>query len=160
MGRKEIILEQVQVGWESLHKLVDSLPYESLVMPPAYGAWSIKDHIAHICAWEKSLIALIEGEPRHQAMGIDEQAYDSGTDAANSAIYDANRDRPLAEVLQDFRHTHARLMDRLSELTEEDLFEYRPYEDSDACLAEYVLGNTCDHYAEHLEAIRALAALS
>ncbi len=156
VGRKEIILEQVQVGWESLHKLVDGLSYETLVMPPTYGEWSIKDHVAHICAWEKSLIALIEGKPRHQAMGIDERAYESGTEEANNAIYVLNKDRPLAEVLQDFRDTHSKLMDRLGELTEEDLFDYRPYEDNDACLAEYVLGNTCDHYAEHLEAIRSL----
>ena len=32
--------------------------------------WTVKDHLDHIAAWEKSLIALLDGSNRAAAMGI------------------------------------------------------------------------------------------
>ena len=49
-------IEPIEKGWSALTALVDSLGPGDLELK-GDGQWAVKDHLAHIAAWEQSLIA-------------------------------------------------------------------------------------------------------
>ena len=76
-------VESVEKGWRELSALVESLGAGGLERK-GDGRWAVKDHLAHIAAWELSLLALLDGDDRRKAMGVSEAAAD--TDAINEEV--------------------------------------------------------------------------
>ncbi|MDQ3856823.1 MAG: ClbS/DfsB family four-helix bundle protein [Chloroflexota bacterium] len=133
----------------SLARLSDA----ELTLPGPHG-WSVKDHLAHIVAWERSLLALMQRVPRHEAMGLDQETYEShDTDAINTELYERSKDMPLEDVLDELASSHQELLEQLERSSEEDLFEYAPYANEPdgpkVPLVAWVAGNTYEHYDEH-----------
>lgn len=157
---KAELMARINDSRAALEQLVNRLDEDRAVAPGADG-WSVKDHLAHVAVWERSLLALLEGRPRHEGMGLDRATYEDGdTDAINAALYAQSHDRPLSEVLADFRATHERLLSVVSGMTDEDL--YRPYSHyqpgepprNDEPVIGWIAGNTFGHYEEHTDWIR------
>ena len=79
------------------------------------AGWAAKDHLMHVALWEQALLASVDGRPRHQALGIDASTDESEDyDGINARIFAATRHRPLKEVLDVLRGTHATTRARLS----------------------------------------------
>jgi hypothetical protein len=121
------------------------------------AGWSLKDHLAHVAAWEKSLLALLEGGDRGAAVGITREQHETlDTDAINSHIFDQHHGRPFEDVRADFDATHRRVLARLEGLTDEDFAKpyshYQPGEPpyNERPVVLWVIGNTTDHYDEHI----------
>jgi uncharacterized protein (TIGR03083 family) len=162
---KALLMERIDRAWAELNGAVRGLSEQELTRPGPDG-WAMKDHLAHISAWERSALALLRGMPRHEALGVDEATYQShDVERVNDAIEQRNRGRPLAEVLADFEQTHADVLTALERLTPDDLAKpYEQYLPSEAeagssgpqrPVLDWVVGNTYDHYAEHTGWIRA-----
>src|SRR5262249_49514849 len=66
---KEQLLGRIEEGWAELDRLQAGLDAEA-VGTPSGGEWRLKDHLAHIAAWELSLIALLTGGDRSAAVGV------------------------------------------------------------------------------------------
>lgn len=153
---KAVLLNHIERDWKALHNLLDSLSTEQLTNIRNADGWSIKDHIAHMTAWEDSVVAFLTGKPRHSGLGVSESLYLSeDLDAMNHAIFLAHRDEPLSDVQAQFRRTHIRLLDLLAPLTDEDLNKpyshYLPAEpgDNNWPAINVVYGNTAYHYRTH-----------
>jgi hypothetical protein len=79
------------------------------------AGWAAKDHLMHLALWEQSLLASVDGKPRHQALGIDASTDASEDyDGINAQIFAATRHRPLKDVLETLHATHAATRARLS----------------------------------------------
>lgn len=149
------VVEPVGRGWSELNALVESLGPRGLTITGADG-WAVKDHLVHIAAWERSLIALLEGTDRHEAMGVGPEAED--TDAINAAVWAMHREKTPEQALAYFRETHAALMKVLLTMSDADLkLSYNHYQanepresSDDRPVMEWVAGDTYEHYAEHL----------
>lgn len=159
LPNKARLRERIQESRARLEHALGRLSEEQLLQPGSEG-WSTKDHLAHLAAWEESLLARYEGRDRYAAIGIDSTTAATGdVDTFNAIIYRQHRDRSLTEVLAMFRDTHARVLTLLDRLSEADLF--RPYshfqpdtEPYDARpSAAWIVGNTWEHDDEHAEQI-------
>ena len=154
---KAELLARIREARAALERTVDRLSEAQLTTPGA-GGWSAKDHLAHLAAWEGKIVAVMEGRPAHEGLGLDEAAYrGAGIDEINARLHERDRNRPLPDVLAAFRQTHGRLLAALEALPEAELT--RPYESVDAgdVLADGIAGNTYEHYEEHQATIEALA---
>ncbi len=124
--------------------------------------WAVKDHLIHIAAWEHSLIALLEGADRHQAMGVGREVDE--TDAINAAVWAMHRTKTPEQALEYFHETHALVLKLLRTMTDDDLRlpynHYQPNEPREANdnrpALDWVAGNTYGHYAEHIDWINQL----
>jgi DinB family protein len=109
--------------------------------------WSLRGHLAHLAAWEAIELARAEGRS-----GLPEHL-----DMLAEVAFRRRRGGPLAEAMERFTAVHRRLVAVLTDLPETTL--RRPwsaaYPDS---LAANIARNTYQHYAEHLPAVRRLAA--
>ncbi len=147
---------RIEESWDQLVSLVDRLGSGGLTLTGADG-WAVKDHLAHIAAWEQSLLALVEKRDRAEAMGLREPVGD--TDAINRSLWEAHRAMTPDEALAYFRDTHARLMAALERMSDADLRlpynDYQPDAPREAAdnrpVSDWVGGNTYEHYDEHVE---------
>src|SRR5579859_4325663 len=112
-----------EAAWEAL--LAEIGPAH-MTQPEVAGGWSIKDIVAHLTGWRRRSVrrfqALLQHEPDFAPPWPPELQED---DEINAWIYEANRDRPLAEVLSDERDVFQQLVATLEAFSEEELKQLR-----------------------------------
>jgi uncharacterized protein (TIGR03083 family) len=157
------LTERIDASWNELTELVVQLGPDGLTLRAADG-WAVKDHLAHIAAWEHSLLALFEGRDRPSAMGVREPL-EENPDGINEVIRKLHEGDTPQEAVKYFRETHAQLMSALLDLSDADLQKpYSHFQPNDpdemrpAIL--WVAGNTYEHYAEHIGWINQLISES
>ena len=155
------VLAPIDKGWRELNALVESLGPSGLLLTGADG-WSVKDHLAHIAAWEASLLALFDGADMAAAMGVAQP--EGGIDALNDEVWKRHRDLRPEQALAYLRSTHDALVARLAAMSDADLgLSYNHYQPNDPRdpaddrpAVEWVAGDTWEHYAEHIPWIQAI----
>jgi hypothetical protein len=159
---KAELLERIHHSWLALEQTVGQIDDLGMIRPGPDG-WSVKDHLAHISAWDEGTAAALQGKPRYPALGVDEETYLRGWDAINAVIYEINRDRPLVDVLADWQATHRHLLAELDRVDDDRLRrrydEFVPDDrlvDGKVPMLRRVSGGTHEHYDEHYEWIEAL----
>src|SRR5215218_6258148 len=122
---KDDLLYHLKADRQQLEDVIGPLTEEELTRPGPEG-WSVKDHLAHIVVWEKSGLALLAGEDRAAAVGIDWELYENGEiDVQNDVVYQQQKDRSLDDVLAEFRQVRAKTIEAVSTLSDDDL--RKPY---------------------------------
>jgi hypothetical protein len=131
---------------------------EQMVRIEAEGAWSVKDTLAHIVAWEQWMIGwttqILSGEEPHDPPPAES---DDDVDRMNAENFEGNRDQALDDVLVDFGRSYSEALKLTESLSEEALQEEHPNTWPHGPLWQGVAANTCWHYREHLDAMRAPA---
>jgi len=150
---KAELLERIRREHAALEQTLGRLS-EAQMTAPLEGGWSVKDHLAHITAWEHILlVSHIGGRPFHEAAQMDiASAEAASTDDVNDHLHRRDQDRSLAEVLGAFRRSYRRVLEAIERMDETDLFNNRSTDSGP--LIDYVAGNTYEHYMEHLATIR------
>ncbi len=65
------LLDRIQAAWSELEQTVATLSEAQLTTELDAQGWSAKDHLVHITTWEQSLLALLQGRDRRQAIGLE-----------------------------------------------------------------------------------------
>ena len=69
-------------------------------------------------------------------------------DTLNQQIYEKNQGRSLDDILAEFRSSYRELVTILEAIPEEDMFVHGRFPwTGTLTLADYIAGNTCNHYA-------------
>src|SRR5262245_43065439 len=122
---KAELLERIQASRSALETTLNSLDEEQLTKPGLSG-WSIKDHLAHLAAWELGIVELLHHRPRFAAMQVEEAiSQGKSEEEINNLIYRRHAALSLSEVMDEFRTAHQQMIQTLEALDDEDLF--RPY---------------------------------
>ncbi len=151
----EILHSRIHEEWEAFSALISALNEPQLVRRDP-GQWSVKDILAHITAWEKFLILnQFLGMPAAEALCVEPAVMErADEDEINAILFERNRDRTLAEVHFEWYETHRWLMSELAKIEAVSLaaptFCFGP---NAKPLAEWVVLNSCDHYADHRRTI-------
>jgi hypothetical protein len=164
---KRDLLRRIEAGRAELEAAIDSLDERQLTAIRDAQGWVVKDHLAHLAAWERSIVFLLQGRPRYEGLGVDEATYRTteadGFDRVNAAIRLQTAGQTLAETLAGFQAVHGELLATLDGLTDADLLRTyssfapdEPGEETGAPIVGWIVGNTYEHYEEHLDWIREL----
>ncbi|MEW6405977.1 MAG: ClbS/DfsB family four-helix bundle protein [Chloroflexota bacterium] len=160
---KAELLATLELTWNSLNAILNRLTVpQKTTLTDAQG-WTVKDHLIHLAAWERSIVFFLQGRPRHAGLGVEQALYEDGSaDDINAAIFQQCKEMPLTEVLVQFHTAHEQLMRLLRPLTDADLHQpyhhYLPDELGDDRLAiEVIYSNTIGHFEQHMEWIETLA---
>jgi hypothetical protein len=154
-------IERATAARAELESLISSLSEEQLTAPGP-EKWSIKDHLAHLETWSRSLHDLLDGKPRYPRFGLSspEEMHTAGFDDINDWLYQKNRDRSLDDVLAGFRESLQGTIDRLRAMSDADLS--RPYTsfldedrpDGREAIVNWIEGDSWGHDTEHVAWIR------
>lgn len=159
----EMVLEKIRTTRADFDTAVARLTDEQFTASGAEGSWSVKDLVAHVSAWEQGITALLQHQPRFQAMGIEDYSSSMEIDTVNQRLYDLHKDRPANEVLAMAHEAHERAIAVIATLSDEDL--QRPYRDfsdedrpnNDEPVINWIAGDTYEHYNEHTPVVQAQA---
>ncbi|MBE2240205.1 MAG: ClbS/DfsB family four-helix bundle protein [Caldilineaceae bacterium] len=163
---KHELMAAIDRDWTALMAALDRLQPTDFTAHQDTHGWTVKDHLIHLTAWERSVLFLLTGRPRHAGLGVAEELYLSGDeDAINAAITAANQLTTAAAALADLRAVHNDMLARLATLDDASLQRrYRSYLPDEPGngdgppVLNVVYGNTAHHYADHLPWIEALVA--
>src|SRR5688500_1333338 len=80
----------------ALIEIVRAMTDEQITTPIDPQGWSVKDHLAHLTAWQAGMVALLRKGNRWQAMGLEPGFVQEseGFDAINARLYEHHRDEP------------------------------------------------------------------
>lgn len=152
---KKQLLEQIKASRERLEAALDRVPQTRISEAGAQGAWSVKDLLDHIVVWEQRMLDWLETTLRgEQPQMLPEGMTWDDLDRWNQETFQARRERTLDQVLQDFEATYPQVLQTVSEISKEDLFQpdHFPWRE-DSPLWIMVAANTFWHYDEHAQDI-------
>jgi uncharacterized protein (TIGR03083 family) len=144
---KSELLAALRRDQSRLDALVASLDDARLTAPSLDGGLSVKDVLAHITTWED----LCAGWLRDVARGVTPARPETkDVDGTNARAYATAKARPLADVIEASRASHAAIIDAIealpdAELAAESRFGWPTW--------QMASSNSDEHYREHIEQI-------
>ena len=114
-------LQNEQAGWK---RLLDDIGEARMTEPGVAGEWSIKDIVAHLTGWRRRTVGRFQAALKHEPEPAPPWPPHLQTDdEINAWIYAANRDRPLADILQESDVVFQQLVDTFSAFPEAELLD-------------------------------------
>ena len=145
-GKLLELIRKERARWEAV---LEEVGNERMTESGVVGFWSVKDLIAHVTWSENEMLKLL----RERSLENASKLWDLPLDERNRIIYEENRGRSLADIMQEADQVYEGVLDEIGILAEEDLHHPRNYEGmpSEWVPWQIIMGNTYKHYAEHTE---------
>ena len=151
---KDAILIRLEIERAAFNSVVAQVNPRLIDRIMVQDNWTVKDILAHICAWELELLRWLEmaehGEPPDiPAPGT----WSEYMDRFNLQKFKENRRRTLADVQEEYQQVHKRLLEALKALPDDP---HDPY----WCMwygnrpPWQLLATFYEHYQEHTQPIR------
>lgn len=151
---KEQLLEEIRTRHRRSEEKIASLPRGVLLVPKTVGAWSVKDTIAHVTAWEKMLLSWYEDGITGKQVRLPDYSIKGMLGMINRKIFGENLARDTDDVMADFTATYQKIVSTIESIPEEDIFAPGRYTwTRGKRLLDFIWSNTAGHYREHLAAI-------
>ena len=151
---KPDLLAVVDTERERFESLLDGLTDSQMTESGVEAAWSIKDILAHIAAWERLAFDRIHAARTGEALKFPLIRGDTDVDAFNSQVYQKNKDLSLTDILAEFRASHRSFRSQIETLDDDFLTSPLPFDWAGKLTARVLISaNTHWHYTEHLESI-------
>ncbi|NTU62613.1 MAG: ClbS/DfsB family four-helix bundle protein [Chloroflexi bacterium] len=146
---KAQLLSVMQQEHDALEESLESLTPDQLTHVSKTAKWSIKDVLAHLLAWEQMCLGWYKAGLRGDVPPLPAAGYNwAQLPALNRAIFERYHDRPLAEVLKQYRALYRQTLKTVQGIDEADLFTPGRYRwTGKNALAAYFVGATSSHYA-------------
>ncbi len=154
---KQELLNQIESERRRLEATLAQLSEEQVLRPGVEGEWSVKDILIHIVVWEQRMIGWVNQGLRGERVRMlpPGDTWDD-VDRWNHETYLDHKDDSLPDVLEQFRQSYLEALSAASNVPEDALLEpgYFDWREGEP-LWLVVAANTCWHYKEHDESIRA-----
>jgi hypothetical protein len=142
------LLERIDTAWQPFWEIA-AAPDD--VSKDAAG-WTAKDHVAHVAAWERMLVAHLADGSDHEIAGMTPEAYAAASlEEINSRLHERWSNVATPTIARESASAHAALIACLAGLSDERLASpYWPDETPPRSVEEKVAGDSYLHYAEHM----------
>ncbi len=147
---KAELLERIPPAHAALEAVIAPLDETELNAPSPDG-WSIKDHLLHLAAWKRLIIAHVRGEDEAAMVGVDPEVYATlDTEELNRRLHSRDHALPVTSALKEWRAAHAEIT-ALAESLDDAALTARYWEDEPEgrTVIEKVAGDTYGHDLEH-----------
>ena len=142
---KDILLNDIRKGYTDFDTLLSSLNEQQMMMTGNDG-WTIKDHIAHLTAWQQRTLNMLQAVMDN--VELPDPTPDMTTDQINEQFHQRDVSLTLDGVLAGHRDIQQRMLNAVQTMSEEDVNKPISWLD-DRPIVGWVIGNTYEHYEEH-----------
>jgi hypothetical protein len=156
MNRADL-LDRIREAKSEVDGVIDLIPEARMEEPGR--VWSPKDQLSHLAAWHEILLERIEGRKEEEFLGLDPERFAAmGIDDVNAFLHARDAGRAPVEAREAFERSYQEVVKALEAVDEDGLYrDYRP-EIRQRLLIDTVIGNTYEHYEEHLPILREFVA--
>jgi hypothetical protein len=149
---KAQLINEIRNRHERLEEKIAGMSRDDFLRPKTVGAWSVKDTVAHVTAWEKQLLSWYRDGLAGKKIEMPDWRVILGP--VNRRIFEENLSRDLDDVLADFAATYRRVLSAVESIPEENIFTPGRFAwTGTRTLLHYIWDNTAGHYKQHLAAI-------
>jgi hypothetical protein len=143
---KKAFLRWVRDTRADFDAAVGQVEPERMSQPGVSGVMSVKDILAHVTWFEREMVGLL----RQEAL-VGSELWELPEDERNAAILEANRDRPLGEVLEEAPQVFQQLLQALEALDEGALNDASRFRGMPADWVPWqvIAGSSSRHYEDH-----------
>lgn len=161
---KTKLLSDIEDAWVELNSFFDTLDERHMSMLQDPEGWSVKDHMIHLVAWERSILYLLQGLPQYIGLGVSESVFlDQSEDEINAIIQKLHSDVAAADARKRLREVHQEVIALLNSFNDSDLLQADSSDQSsdtvstvEHSILDLIYGNTCEHFHQHLAWIKIL----
>lgn len=171
---KDALLSEMAAGRKEWLDLIAQISDEQMKQPGVDGIWSIKEILAHICAYEQYMAAMLadqKGDGGSETAALDsfyqiqlslyrmdhpnlpEQVQDLRGDQVNEMFAGAYRFKRPAEVRKMEEQAYQKLEKWVDQYSDAELTA--PFTNTGATLMQVIPRQCYSHYRTHASAIRA-----
>jgi hypothetical protein len=146
---KKQLIDDIHSERKRLQNTLSGLSSEDMIQAGILGYWTVKDILAHLVAWERLFcdwyLCGVQGvNPKTAPVGMSQNAIN----VLNQRIYEENHFRKLDDILAEFQSSYQETINVIESIPEEDIFDHGRFTwTGKLTLADYITGNTCNHYA-------------
>lgn len=161
LAPRQELMARVEAAQRGLDAAIVGLDDAALAEPGVVGAWSIKDVLGHVTAWEQVVVQPLEQRQRGEAPTI---AGLGSTDEYNAHEAGVRQDWTLQQVRDEAASVHGRLQALLAAITDEEWAAPLTIGERERPLGAWIGGalggdeGPGTHAAEHAVQIRAWRA--
>lgn len=119
MEKSELLdkLQEENLQWEAL---LDQIGLAHMESPGVNGAWSMKDLIIHLTGWNRWLVVRLQAANKGEPPPLPPWPADlEKDDEINIWLYETNRHRTLADVLDESRQVFQQLLAVIASLPDD-----------------------------------------
>jgi hemerythrin superfamily protein len=142
---KNEFIHRIVSARNKIEQLIENLPEEKLNEIKNQSGWSIKTLIAHLTFWERATLDCHCGSASPESL--------KDVPAINAALVSRTNSRTSTEVVHEFHHHGAVLIEELHQFTDDQMTGPAPWKD-DKQLWEHLADDTIVHYEEHEKTLR------
>ena len=135
--------------------LVGGLDEAALDRKGTLGAWSVKNALAHLAAWEEWVAGVLPERMASGATPADFRERAANEDRFNALEVAEREELTPDEQLMELERIRAELLRYLATLPPAELARRAPWPEWAGTLPEYLLAGLEEHEREHLAALRA-----
>ena len=154
------LLDLLRVEHTNWQEVLTKVGEDQMTLPVLHGGWSVKDTIGHVAYYARWLENWLEAAVRGQVTVASHRDL-LDVDQRNAIIWTENKNRSLADILEESRQVYERLYQLVSILPETDLIvpdrydRYTvPFWGEPRPLWKCIAGDSYEHYREHTANIR------
>jgi hypothetical protein len=151
MKRTQLLTELIRTRAE-LQALLNDLGENHMLVPGADGAWSVRDVLAHLTAWEVDMLTNM-GRVKRGAKPGTVQWTKATIQKQNEIWHTEMKDRPLHRVMLDFDGVRKQTLRVLEGLSDQEAAQPVDWLQGRS-LVDYAIEMTLNHEREHLEQLR------
>ncbi len=161
MIMKQHILTALSEELDRWEGLLAGLSEQQLTASLQPSAWSIKDVIAHLMAWQQRSMARLEAtvlnrQPEFPKWVTDlDPDSEASPDQTNAFIYETYREQSWSTVHQNWKEGFLQFLELGEALSEEDLLEKEIPDLKGYPLYMVLVSSYAHHHIEHLEPLLA-----
>lgn len=160
---KQELLHRIRARHADMAELLASLSPAQMTAPVLDDGWSVKDSLAHLAAWENKLLGWIGNYQRGETVvrwapgfEVDGDNSEQQMNRYNAHLFAESRERELTAVLDTFRETFMNVVATIESLSDSEIFDDNHFPArSGSPLLNLIIGDTYEHYDEHIGWIRA-----
>lgn len=155
---KDELLERIRSSKEELDAVLTEIADDVMIGPHPAGEWSGKEQLAHLAAWHELLLARMRGIREEELLGIDPDRYAAmDVDSINALFHERDAEMSLDDARASFGRTYAEVMALLEAIDPSTLDAPYRADIPERPLIDTIVGDTYEHYDEHLELLVTLA---
>jgi hypothetical protein len=139
--QKEELIWRIVESRKGIAHLFESLSEEKMeAIADERTGWSIKALIAHLTFWEWATLNCRSGRTTTESL--------KDIPTINAELLSQTRSRSALEVVREFEDSGKKVMEEVSNFTDEELLGAAPWGDGKT-LWEHLMDDTVVHYEEH-----------
>lgn len=149
---KEELIDKIEQSHSAWSAVLAEVGEDRMTESGVTDDWSVKDIIAHLSSWQQRVLDRMDADGTGKPLEVLGQTVDE----VNVAFYNRNRELPLKDVLAQARDTYDRFMERVRDLSQQQIFEPGHFSfTKENPLYDWIAGDTFEHYDEHSASVRA-----